>query len=204
MRKFLLSLSLVFMSFQFVIAQATYNQVTSTFCPGGAAGPNVTLTFTGTTPPSGDGTITFTYFDGDLDGGPPPAGNQEFLTFIDENGTTIGVSQSTGAIGVGQCQPITVQTNSTSTFTIPFADLANFVANGTVDFLVDASPNVSGTLCGGHGYCIFAELDYPSGQPNDIGIGFIRQPSTPTCNISDSVVVDLHNFGQNAVNSCTI
>jgi hypothetical protein len=148
-----------------------------------------TLSFIGTTPnANGVGTFTLIYWNGDLDG---TGGNLENIDITGETGPSMGNSAPTG-----QCS----STRDSVTYTIPMATINAWAATGgSIDILLTTTSAVNLTLCGAS-LCVDAHLTYPvSTVPNDAGASNI----TPTviCPGSDSVRVQINNYGTNQLDS---
>lgn len=115
------------------LAQAQqYNQTSALVnytLPAGGAFGNVTLT-NAPNQPASPGTLTF-YYVGDLDGG--VSGN-EFMEVIDENNNVVGPSGNTNQCAAGL---------DSTTFTIPIGTLAQWAADGNIDFSFNASSGVA-------------------------------------------------------------
>ncbi len=148
-----------------------------------------TVSFAGTTPnANGDGTFTLIYYNGDLDG---TGTNLENIDITGETGSSLGNSLPTG-----QCSAV----RDSVSVTIPMALINAWASTGgSIDIDLQATSAVSLTLCGG-GLCVDARLTYPvSTVPNDAGASAI----TPSiiCPGSDSVRVQINNYGTNQIDS---
>lgn len=151
-----------------------------------------TISFTGTTPnANGAGTFTLIYYNGDLDG---TGSNLENIDITGETGPSLGNSLPTG-----QCS----STRDSVTISIPMATINAWASTGSqIDIDLTATSAVNLTLCG-TSLCVDAFLTYPvSTVPNDAGASNI----TPAllCAGSDSVKVQINNYGTNQIDSVMV
>ncbi|MEQ8360468.1 MAG: T9SS type A sorting domain-containing protein [Cytophagales bacterium] len=155
-------------------------------------GGNETLIFSNVPPnANGDATLTFAY-NGDLNGTPT---NPEFITFIDENGSTIGQSNATAQCGANY---------DSVSFIIPLATILNWASDGTVTIIADGDATIN-NICSGNSFCVIARLRYPVVTgPNDIGVASLDSPGTFFCSGNYNLVTTVQNYGTNQVNNYTV
>ena len=186
----------------FVLASFTsfsqgYNSTISN-CTNVSAG-SMNFSFTNLGTPGGDGTLTL-QFHGDLEN----QGIDEYFDLIDETNNVLGSQLNVWGPFANQCG-----LQGTATYTIPVADLANWSANGSIDFTTQAASGVSTNICnctfGGTGasasYSVTMTLQYPEVTgPDDIALTAILSPTLPSCNTNPAVEVEITNTGTNTVN----
>lgn len=163
MKRFLLVL--MGLTLGLVVEAQTFTATTATAVYSAPSGGNFgPVSLTNVPPvPLGSATVEF-FYRGDLDF---PTSN-EYFDLIDENGSTIGRSNS-----ATQCNP----NYQSRTFTIPQATITSWAADGTIQFRFNAGTGVNGSTLCSQPSGAYVTISYPySPAPYDAGC-FNLQPT---------------------------